>query len=277
MRKWAACWCHLEQMGLQFFRGLGMGSRKKSKSPWQAPYLDLNCSNIEHLAFYTKAASWWATHPHPVSGKPEMVTKEILIEVVEAVKTSCVSAAQSLMQELTSCFPAPTLIDALGFCYPQYWLQEESSTEPDSETTFPMHLNIVKAQYGVVREVKDSTGVLKVVPALLSVQTLVVQSSLFKVTMQSNSAAALKQPFDSNPFTRIWRSVTGNALLRRELSEYIKLAEIAAVQVLGSDEDKRTFNFELHENKAPQSTSRPLANGSWYVFPESLYNAEFPL
>jgi hypothetical protein len=36
------------------------------------------------------------------------------------------------------------LMDALGVIYPQYWLQK------DAETSFPQHLNIIKAQYAHV-------------------------------------------------------------------------------------------------------------------------------
>jgi len=68
-----------------------------------------------------------------------------------------------------------------------------------------------------------------------------MQSSLFKVIMQSNATAALQQPFDTNPFTRIWRSIIVNVLLHKELFEYIKLAKLAAVQVLDSVEDERMF------------------------------------
>ena len=56
-----------------------------------------------------------------------MVTKEILAEVVEVVKASCVGVAQSLMKEPTTRFLASTLMDALSLCYPQYWLQKVSS------------------------------------------------------------------------------------------------------------------------------------------------------
>jgi hypothetical protein len=41
------------------------------------------------------------------------------------------------------------------------------------------------------------------VRALLISQKLDAQSSLFKLTMQSNAKAALKELFDMNPFTRI--------------------------------------------------------------------------
>jgi len=85
---------------------------------WQPPYLDLNGTNIDHLAFYTKVDSWWTTHSHPIIGKLGMVTKEILANIVKAIKASCVGTAQALMEELMAYFPASTLMDALGFCYP---------------------------------------------------------------------------------------------------------------------------------------------------------------
>jgi len=125
----------------------------------------------------------------PITGKPEMVTKDILANIVEAVKISCVGVAEAFIKELTTHFPASTLMDALGFCYLRYWLQKESSIEPIPETTFPTHLNIVKAKYTMGREVKDSSGFFKVILALLPAWTLDMQSSFFKVTRQSNAGA----------------------------------------------------------------------------------------
>lgn len=45
-----------------------------------------------------------------------------------------------------------------------------------------------------------------------------------------------------NPLTKLWRVVENSGMLSDGLSEYIKLAEIAVVLVLGSMEDERNFS-----------------------------------
>jgi hypothetical protein len=45
-----------------------------------------------------------------------------------------------------------------------------------------------------------------------------------------------------NPLSRLWQKLSSNALLTSKLSELVKLAEIAAVTVLGSVEDEWTFS-----------------------------------
>jgi hypothetical protein len=42
--------------------------------------------------------------------------------------------------------------------------------------------------------------------------------------------------------TRMWRTIEANSFLWHSLSEYIKVAEIAIVMVLGSIQDERTFS-----------------------------------
>jgi hypothetical protein len=67
--------------------------------------------------------------------------------------------------------------------------------------------------------------------------------------MLNNSTAALEMPpLGSstvpvlNPLTRIWRLLDGNLTLNKCFPEFIKLAEIAMIHVLGSVEDERTFS-----------------------------------
>ena len=48
-----------------------------------------------------------------------------------------------------------------------------------------------------------------------------------------------------NPLTKMWRVVDTSSMLHHGLSEYLKLAEITTVFVLGSVEDKHTFSTLL--------------------------------
>lgn len=45
-----------------------------------------------------------------------------------------------------------------------------------------------------------------------------------------------------NPVTRLWRKLVGNPLIRTKMGEWLKLAKIAIVIVIGSVEDERTFS-----------------------------------
>jgi hypothetical protein len=80
------------------------------------------------------------------------------------------------------------------------------------------------------------------VDPIFSPVNLDMQTSLFKMTMKENAQAMMKKPYYINPATRLWRSIVANSFLRHSLSEYIKVAEVALVMVLGSVQDERTFS-----------------------------------
>jgi hypothetical protein len=79
--------------------------------------------------------------------------------------------------------------------------------------------------------------------ALLDAHKLDDQESLFLCTMESNARKIMEGDVKTlNPLTKLWRVVDTSSMLRHGLSEYLKLAEIATVLVLGSVEDERTFS-----------------------------------
>jgi hypothetical protein len=63
-----------------------------------------------------------------------------------------------------------------------------------------------------------------------------------KTTMMENCNSAITRPLEVNPFTLMWCTINNNALLIHNISEYMKVAEIAYIQVFNSVEDERTFN-----------------------------------
>jgi hypothetical protein len=78
---------------------------------------------------------------------------------------------------------------------------------------------------------------------LLDARKLIEQELLFICTMESNAKKTMDDDVKSlNPLTKLWRMIDGNTMLRYGLSEYLKLAEVAIVLVLGSVEDERTFS-----------------------------------
>lgn len=77
------------------------------------------------------------------------------------------------------------------------------------------------------------------VPPPLDVHNLEIQSSLLKNTMVSNAQVA---QITRNPMSRLWRKLSSNGFISMKLLEFIKVAKIAHIQVLGSVEDERTFS-----------------------------------
>jgi hypothetical protein len=104
-----------------------------------------------------------------------------------------------------------------------------------------------------------------------------LQTSLFKLTMKSNTEKMLGPPYDQNPITKLWQKLGCNGLLLSKLSEFMRLAEIAITTVLGSVEDERIFS----SLKFIKSRLRNCLEGNLdtvvKVFSKGYYNLEsFP-
>jgi len=78
---------------------------------------------------------------------------------------------------------------------------------------------------------------------LIDRDALMAQRSLFKTCMKSNSRADMLPPYDVNSLTKVWHVLDSNNSLTQNFSEFIKLAEMAIVHVLGSVEDERLFSI----------------------------------
>jgi hypothetical protein len=77
---------------------------------------------------------------------------------------------------------------------------------------------------------------------ILSPTALDMQTTLLKQLMKEQASKVMQKPITLNPVTRLWRSIDANSFLRHSLSEWLIVAEIAIVMVLGSVEDERTFS-----------------------------------
>ena len=140
-----------------------------------------------------------------------------------------------LISELDSRFLAQQMMNAFGIFYPQYWCDKKA------EETFDSHLQALMAHYGHGKILGEGDAKLLVKP-LIDRDAVMAQRSLFKTCMKSNSRAAMLPPYDVNPLTKIWRVLHSNNSLTQNFSEFLKLAEIALVHVLGSVEDERLFS-----------------------------------
>jgi hypothetical protein len=69
-----------------------------------------------------------------------------------------------------------------------------------------------------------------------------MQTTLLKQLMKEQASKVMQKHITLNPVTRLWRSIDANSFLRHSLSEWLIVAEIAIVMVLGSVEDERTFS-----------------------------------
>jgi hypothetical protein len=65
---------------------------------------------------------------------------------------------------------------------------------------------------------------------------------MFKFTMRLNVAACMVPPFDTNSLTRMWHLVTTFRILFSSFLEYVKLVELAMVQIIGNVEDERCLS-----------------------------------
>ena len=139
-------------------------------------------------------------------------------------------------------FPDHGLMDALGIVYPQYWLQGNCAA------SFRKHLDIIKAFYGEPRCIGKGENK-RFIPAMLEKFLLESEQPLFKIAMIANAHASMELPPLHapahqlvNPLTKLWRTLDANSSLGKNFGEYLKLAQIAMVHVLGKIEDERTFS-----------------------------------
>jgi hypothetical protein len=126
-------------------------------------------------------------------------------------------------------------MNAMGILYPQYWLQG------NAEEQFDKHLRTLIDAYGHAKVIGDGETKFAI-PPLIDRDEIMSQRGLFKCCMKSNARSAMLPPFDVNPLTKVWRVLDGNSVLVQNFSEFIKLAEIAVVHVIGSVEDERLFS-----------------------------------
>ncbi len=61
--------------------------------------------------------------------------------------------------------------------------------------------------------------------------------------MKSQAFKAMAEPRDKNPVIKLWCQLATNNVLVHCLFEFMQLAELAIVQVIGSVEDERTFSI----------------------------------
>lgn len=167
-----------------------------------------------------------------IHGEMQPVTRLKLVEIGQSVQQQCTSAAVQIIDKLEKRFPTIDVIDALGVVYLQYWM---SSIAVE---TFLQHLEVLKCIYGQPKQVREEL----IIPALVDVHWLSKQFFFLKISMLNNAQRAMDNNFGMNPLTCLWMKLSNNALLVSKLLEFLKLAKIAVVTILGFVEDERTFS-----------------------------------
>lgn len=80
--------------------------------------------------------------------------------------------------------------------------------------------------------------------ALLDGYILDSQCFFFKVI--ANIESILKKVSNVNPMTQLWAKINSSTIFKLKLLEFIKLAEITCVQVLGPMEVEHCFSILWH-------------------------------
>jgi len=99
----------------------------------------------------------------------------------------------------------------------------------------------------------------KLFPPYFQVRNLCCNLVFFEKIMLHDFEVVLWIENDLNPLTKLWCKVFSFPILNHKLLEYIKLVEIAIVQVLSLDENNQTFNIlSFMKNKLWNSVSTHL-------------------
>jgi hypothetical protein len=155
-------------------------------------------------------------------------------------------------------------MDALGNVYPQYWLQ------PQAEVLIEGHFPVIKAHYCFERHGEDDV----ISPSILSLSKLNHECSQCKGAIKANAADAIQKPITLSPLTKLWRTLSLFCVLKGYFGEWFKVAEIVAVQVLGSVEDKRTFSIVSFSKNQLRNCFSEHLNTIVGVFSQNFYTME---
>ena len=126
------------------------------------------------------------------------------------------------------------LLTEFGIIYPQYWTQ-------GVDDTFQQHLSVLK-NFFLTSKTVTFDGKALLISEMLSASKLDVEQSLFKLTMKANSEATCSPPLQVDPVVKLWKTLSAFRPFCRLIPEYLKLAQMGSVLVLGSLEDERCFS-----------------------------------
>lgn len=153
-------------------------------------------------------------------------------------KQELAATATAVVRDLGSRFMPPEHAKGLAVVYAHYWDKQPSDED------FLLRLAIVKARYCAEATLVSGDRV----PALLDRHKLAAQQSAFVDVMRSQAehrasielSSSASSPAEQT--TKLWRYLDGQPITKADISEYIKLAELALVMTPGSVEEERMFS-----------------------------------
>ncbi|KAJ9513216.1 hypothetical protein QJQ45_029520 [Haematococcus lacustris] len=153
-------------------------------------------------------------------------------------KQELAATATAVVRDLGSRFMPPEHAKGLAVVYAHYWDKQPSDED------FLLRLAIVKARYCAEATLVSGDRV----PALLDQHKLASQQSTFVDVMRSQAehranielSSSASSPAEQT--TKLWRYLDGQPITKADISEYIKLAELALVMTPGSVEEERMFS-----------------------------------
>ncbi len=159
-------------------------------------------------------------------------------------------------------------MDALGVCYPQYWLHH------DDEKKKIQHFMLIKNHYYYEAKLQANFVVF---PSILSLEAMNLQQNIFKCTMKANVFIAMEPPFHVNLFNRLQRTLSISQVLKNSFLKFFKLAKIAAIQILGSVEDEHTFSTFSFMESSCEIVVWTFCNYYGHVFPTFLHTRKLSI
>ena len=152
----------------------------------------------------------------------------------------------------------------LGIFYSKYWLANSC------EASFPGLLETLKRHLGTfisfsaplegVDGAQEIKTTLEWVPPPLNNCSLKLHACFFKSTMLVMAHGIMALPITKNLTSKLWRRLSHNSIISDKLLEYVKVVEIAHIQVLGRANDECTLQSltflrsKLHNRYTPPPT-----------------------
>jgi hypothetical protein len=119
--------------------------------------------------------------------------------------------------------------------------------QPELEVKFFTHLAIPKVTFCQPKKV----GLNEVwVPTMFSATAFHLQRFLFVLTMKNNAQLTMQKPFNLNPVTKLWKTLSSSQILEHQILEYIKLTELLVCAIYWFNRTSTIFfTFTFMKNK----------------------------
>ncbi|KAJ9533737.1 hypothetical protein QJQ45_026806 [Haematococcus lacustris] len=172
----------------------------------------------------------------PTGRRASLVPASDFQQHVDSARQELAATAVAVVRDLHSRFLPPKHAKGLAVVYAHYWDRQPSDED------FLERLAIVKARYCMEATLANGQRA----PALLDQHKLSAQHLAFVEVMRCQaehrvelSSAAANPPEET---TKLWRYLVGHPITKADISEYIKLAELALVMTPSSVEEERMFS-----------------------------------